>query len=204
MAHLPIDQTIATLLSALGSVAPEAVIGLLSGQLDELRAGNHATLLTFGIIGAIWSSSAAMVAIIDVLNHAYDVTEWRPWWKRRLLAIALTLGLAAFIVIALILVLVGPGVVAWAADWFGFAPRLAQLWAYLRWPLIVFFVVFGVDLVYHFAPNLRRDWAWFTPGSVLATAVWIGVSFAFKYYVAQFADYSATHGAIGSVIVILL
>ena len=37
-----------------------------------------------------------MVAIIDALNHAYDITEWRPWWKRRLVAIALTMVLAMF------------------------------------------------------------------------------------------------------------
>jgi membrane protein len=65
-------------------------------------------------------------------------------------------------------------------------------------------VMLGVDLVYHFAPNINRSWTWLTPGSVLATLLWIGVSFAFKLYVSRFADFNATQGAIGGVIVVLL
>lgn len=38
-------------------------------------------ILTIGILGAIWSSSVAVVAIIGGLNRAYDIEEGRPWWK---------------------------------------------------------------------------------------------------------------------------
>jgi hypothetical protein len=49
---------------------------------------------------ALWSSSAAVVAITDALNRAYDIEEGRPWWKVRLIAIGLTLSLAAFVLVA--------------------------------------------------------------------------------------------------------
>ena len=204
LGYLPIDRALTTLLAALGPVAPAEMIALLRGQIDELRQGSHASLLTVGILGAIWSSSAATVAIIDALNHAYDVAERRPWWKRRLVALGLTIGLAVFIVAALLFVLIGPDVVRWAGGRFGFASGVAGAWAIVRWPLIISFVMLGVDLVYHFAPNLRRDWAWITPGSMLATVLWIASSLAFKLYVSRFADFNATHGAIGGVVVILL
>jgi membrane protein len=42
------------------------------------------------------------------------------------------------------------------------------------------------------------------PGSLLATLLWIGSSFGFKFYVTNFGSYHATYGAIGGVIVILL
>jgi membrane protein len=204
LGYLPIDGALIALLAAIEPVAPREIIVLLRDQIAELRTGNHASLLTFGIVGAIWSSSAATVAIIDAMNRAYDVTEWRPWWKRRLVALGLTIGLAVFIVAALLFVLVGPDMVLWAATRFGFAPAVASVWSVLRWPLIVLFVMLGIDLVYHFAPNLRRDWAWLTPGSVLAMVVWIGSSLAFKLYVSRFADFNETHGAIGGIIVVLL
>lgn len=204
LGYVPIDRALATLLIALGPVAPEEMIALVRGQIDELTSGSHGGLLTLGIIGAIWSSSAATVAIIDALNRAYDVAEWRPWWKRRLVAIGLTIGLALFIVAALVFVLLGPEVAQWAVRAFGLAPAVAMIWSAIRWPLIILLVMLGVDLVYHFAPNLKRTWTWLTPGSVLATLLWIGVSFAFKLYVARFADFNATHGAIGGVIVVLL
>jgi len=204
LGYVPIDRALATLLIALGPVAPEEMIALVRGQIDELTSGSHGGLLTLGIVGAIWSSSAATVAIIDALNRAYDVAEWRPWWKRRLVAIGLTIGLALFIVAALVFVLLGPEVAQWAVRAFGLAPAVALIWSGVRWPLIILLVMLGVDLVYHFAPNLKRSWTWLTPGSVLATLLWIGVSFAFKLYVSRFADFNATHGAIGGVIVVLL
>jgi membrane protein len=107
--YLPVENALSELLAAVGTVAPQELVRLLRGQLAQIADGNQASLLTLGIIGAIWSSSAAMVAIIDALNRAYDVTEWRPWWKRRLLAIFLTVALALFVIIALALVLVGLG-----------------------------------------------------------------------------------------------
>jgi len=202
--YLPVENALNQLLAALGTVAPQELVRLLRGQLAQIAEGSHASLLTLGVIGALWSSSAAMVAIIDALNRAYDVTEWRPWWKRRLVAMLLTVALALFIVIALALVLVGPAAAFRLADWLGFGSAVARLWALGRWPVILLCVILSVDLVYHFAPNRRDHWVWITPGSVLATALWIVCSFALRIYVTNFGDYTATYGAIGGAIVTML
>ena len=202
--HLPIENVLTQLLEALGPIAPSEVLTLLRTQLDEVARGSYASLLTLGIVGAIWSSSAAMVAIIDALNHAYDIEERRPWWKRRIVAIALTVALALFIVTSLVLVLVGPDVASLMAGWVGLGPAFSLSWAIARWPLMIFLVILGVDLVYHFAPNRRSRWVWITPGSLLATSLWVASSFAFKFYVANLANFNATYGAIGGVVVLLL
>ena len=204
LGYLPIEDLLTELLAALGSVAPGDVLALLRQQLDELAQGSSGGLLTVGVAGAVWSSSAAMVAIIDALNRAYDVTDWRPWWKRRGLAVALTLALALFIIVAMALVLIGPDVAAWFARRAGLGSAFAVAWAIARWPVMIFLIVLGVDLVYHFAPNRRRIWVWLSPGSLLATALWLLTSFGFKFYVSNFANYNATYGAIGGVIVMLL
>jgi len=202
--YLPVENVLTQLLEALGTIAPSEVLTLLRTQLDEVVRGSYGSLLTLGIVGAIWSSSAAMVAIIDALNHAYDIEERRPWWKRRIVAIALTVALALFIVTSLVLVLVGPDVAALMAGWVGLGPAFSLVWAIARWPLMIFLVVLGVDLVYHFAPNRRGRWVWITPGSLLATSLWMASSFAFKFYVANLANFNATYGAIGGVVVLLL
>lgn len=202
--YIPVENALDDLLAALDTVAPRELVQLLRQQLDQVAAGSRASLLTLGIIGAIWSSSAATVAIIDTLNRAYDVTEWRPWWKRRLLAIVLTIALALFTIISLTLVLIGPQLALRAAEWLRLAPVVAFLWGIIRWPAIIFFAVLGLDLVYHFAPNRTGRWVWITPGALLATALWIASSFAFRVYVANFTDYTATYGAIGGAIVTML
>jgi membrane protein len=202
--YVPVENALDELLATLGTVAPRELVALMRDQLLEVAGGSEASLLTVGIVGAIWSSSAAMVAIIDALNRAYDVGEWRPWWKRRALAVVLTVALALFIIVSLALVLIGPGLAERTAAWLDLAPVAVLLWAILRWPVMFLLVVLGVDLVYHFAPNRRRGWTWITPGSLVATVLWIASSFAFKVYVVNFGNYTATYGAIGGIIVTML
>ena len=202
--HAGLDTTLALLLNVFGAVAPGELMSLLRAQLDQLADGGHASLLTLGMLGALWSSSAGMVAVIDALNHAYDVREWRPWWKRRLVAITLTAAMALFIVLSLMLVLVGPALAFRLSGWLRIEPIAALLWSLLRWPVMIGCVVLAVDLVYHFAPNRKTRWQWLTPGSVLATALWLVGSFGFKLYVANLGDYTAAYGAIGGVIVTML
>jgi membrane protein len=202
--YLPVENALGELLAALDHVAPPELVALLRGQIEQLMAGSRASLLTLGILGAIWSSSAATVAIIDALNRAYDVTEWRPWWKRRIVAILLTVALALFTLISLTLVLVGPQIASWAGTWLGLAPVIPIIWTMARWPVMIACAVLALDLVYHFAPNRPGRWAWMTPGALLATVLWVVSSFAFKFYVTNFGDYTATYGAIGGAIVTML
>ena len=147
---------------------------------------------------------ASMVGIIDALNRAYDVGEWRPWWKQRLLAIVLTGTLAVFILLTLALILIGPALASRIAAWFGLAPAILVAWRLIRWPVMILCVVIGVDLVYHFAPNRATHWFWITPGAVLATVFWITSSFGFKLYVENAGNYTAAYGTIGGIIITML
>jgi membrane protein len=204
IAYLPVEDALSRLLATLGTVAPLELVVLLQRQLERLASGDSAGLITLGVAGAIWSSSAAMVAIIDALNQAYDIAEWRPWWKRRLVAIALTIALTIFTSIAFSMVLAGPDVAAWLPRT-GAAGTLAALISQvLRWPVMIACAVIALDLLYHFAPNRRERWAWITPGALLAMTLWIASSFGFKLYLTNVADYTATYGAIGGAVVTMI
>ena len=93
---------------SLGPFVSPQVLELIQDQMRRLGNNENGGLLTFGVAGALWSSSAALVSIVGALNRAYDIEEGRPWWKVRLVAIGLTLGVALFVLVALSLVLVGP------------------------------------------------------------------------------------------------
>jgi membrane protein len=65
--------------------------------MRRLANNENGGLLTFGVGGALWSSSAALVSIVGALNRVYDIEEGRPLWTVRLIAIGLTLGVAAIV-----------------------------------------------------------------------------------------------------------
>lgn len=191
-------------LASVSGVLPADVFSILQGQVKLLAGGRNAGLLTFGFLMALWSSSAAMVAITDALNRVYDIEEARPWWKVRLTAIVLTIALAVFVLVAIFLVMVGPTLAEWLASQMGLGTAFEITWKVVQWPVVLAMIAIGIGLINYFAPDAEQDWEWVTPGAVLATILWLVASLAFKFYVANFADYNATYGSLGGLIVLLL
>jgi len=66
---------------SLGPFVSPQVLELIQEQMRRLANDESGGLLTFGVAGALWSSSAALVSIVGALNRAYDIDEGRPWWK---------------------------------------------------------------------------------------------------------------------------
>jgi membrane protein len=198
-------DTILQMFELLRGFAPPEALRLIIDQIVKLRATDPGGILTIGVLTALWSSSAAMTAIIDTLNRAYDIQEGRPWWMVRLTAIGLTVGVALFIILSFTLILFGPTAAEWIADTTRLGTAFEWAWKILQWPLVFAFVATAMAIVYYFAPDAEQDWVWLTPGSVLATALWLLSSLGFKYYVANWGNYDAeTYGAIGGVMVLML
>ena len=189
---------------SLGPFVSPQVLELIQEQMRRLANDENGGLLTFGVAGALWGSSAALVSIVGALNRAYDIEEGRPWWKVRLVAIGLTLGVAAIVLVALMLVLVGPTLADTLGQSTGWGAPFEWAWLVLQWPLVFALVATGIGLLYYFGPDAEQDWVWITPGAIAATSLWLVISLLFKLYVANFTDYEGSYGTVGGVIVVLL
>ena len=198
------QQMIQQMLGSVGAVAPDDMMQIIRGQVTSITEGEHTGVLTVGFLLALWSSSAAVVAITDALNRAYDIEEGRPWWKVRLTAILLTLALAILVVLAFGLILVGPTLAEWLAAHTGMGPVFEWTWKILQWPIVFALVVVALALVNYFGPDAEQEWSWVSPGAVLATVLWLVASLAFKFYVANFASYNDTYGSLGGVVVLMM
>ena len=188
----------------LGPIAPEAVVTLLQDQLTSLSNSGDASLLSIGLLMALWSSSAAMVSVIDAMNRAYDIEDSRAWWKRRAIAIALTIGLALFILTSFGLIVAGPWLADFVGRHLGLAPALTLAWKTLQWPVVFLLASTGFGVVYYFAPDAEQEWVWITPGALVATVLWFLASLAFRYYVVNFGNYEEAYGTLGGIILTLL
>jgi membrane protein len=200
----PVENLIDEIVQMLGRVAPPDVLKILVEQIQKISQSNAGGILTIAFLFTIWSSSSAVVSMCSTLNAAYDITEGRPWWKVRLTAIGLTLGLALFILVSMTLVIAGPTLAERIADTMRLGAAFEWTWKIVQWPVVFVLVATGIAMVYYFAPDAEQEWVWITPGSILATTLWVAVSLGFKFYIANFANYNETYGAIGGVMVLLL
>jgi membrane protein len=171
----------------------------------EVTNSSSAGKLSFGLLLALWAASTGMEAITDALNTAYGVEETRPWWKRRLAAVLLTIALSVLIMAALALVIGGGRLADYLAALFGFGSAFMWAWKILQWPLALGSMLAAFALIYYFAPDLRdQDWKWITPGAVIGITLWLLASFGLKGYLHYFNSYSRTYGSVGAVIVLML
>ncbi len=204
LGFLPLAGLQERLMAYVSQVLPPEAAGTVERTLLEILQEQRGGLLSVGALAALWASSNGMASVMTTLNIAYNVTDGRPWWKRRLLAIVLTIGFSAFVMSALVLLVFGPKLAEVAARWLGLGGVFTVLWNVVSLPVVIVFALIGVGLVYYLAPATQQRWRWITPGAVLALVLWLAMSFGLRLYVTQFTNYNATYGSIGGVILLML
>ncbi len=154
--------------------APADTRDLLNSIVDDAIAkvggggASLGTLLT--ALLALWSGSNAVGALIEAFNRAYDVEEGRPFVKKKLLTLGLTLVLALSVNIAFVLLVFGERIGHWIADQAGLGSAFDVIWNLSRWPLAIAAVALILAVLYYAGPDVEQSFRWSSPGSILATA----------------------------------
>lgn len=201
--YLPIPNLFENILSTMSRVVPQESMGLVR-RVAATVVQPHGGLLTFGVVGTIWTASGGFAGLIEALNVAYDVPETRPIWKTRLLAIGLTFVTGLLLLVGLGVIIFGPKIGAWVANGVGLGWTFMQTWPYIKWGVSIGFTVLAVEIIYFWAPNVKqRFWATL-PGAVIGVAFWIGTSYALSYYFQNFANFNKTYGTLGAAMALMV
>jgi membrane protein len=182
------------------TLSPETakLIGTQIQQVTSSAGGALGLATVIGILTALWSASSGMKALITGVNLAYDESEGRKFVKLRGLALVLTLGAMVLLAVALALIVGFPAV---PDSW----PTVLQ-WtaAILRFVLLAVLLLAGLAALYRYAPDRDKPkWGWASPGSVVATVLWVLASVGFSIYVNAFGNYNKTYGALAGIIILM-
>ena len=197
-------EQVARHISALAQTMPQDAASLIGNQLRNIveTAGSAAGLgLLLSLAIALYGAMRGASGIITALNIVFDVDESRSFLRQTGMALVITLGLLVVFIVASL----GISVMGFLEDLLpalgGVVHVLLQI---VFWLAAAAFVSFVIALIYRYAPNRpETEWRWLTPGSSLATIVWVAATFAFAFYVRNFGSYNATYGALGAVIIFL-
>jgi membrane protein len=200
------SSAIQPLIDNLTTVAPGPAKQIVTGALKGLQqSGGSGVLFIVALAGAIWSASGYISAFMDASNAIYDTEEGRPIWKKLPLRIAITVLMLVLLAGgAVAVVLTGP-IAEQVGTLFGVGDSALQIWNIAKWPVLVLIAAFMFAVLYYSAPNVKQPGLGsLLPGGLLAVVLWIVASAAFALYVASFASYDKTYGALGGVIVFLV
>ena len=197
-------ETVEPQLEVLRNLLPPTAWALIHDRVHMLVTQPPGTLGRSLLIStglAFWSSATGVKSILSALNLAYGEREKRGFFRFQFVAFAITLaailgaclGLALLVGLPTLLKFVG---VAWHQT------ALIQVASF---GLLVSSLLGGLSVLYRYGPSRERPrWTWVTPGSVIATVLWMAASALFSFYVGHLASYDATYGPLGTVVGIMM
>lgn len=184
----------------LRQIMPGSAFTLIETTLQEVAENTSGSKLTIGILITLWSASAGIDNLRGALNEVYNLKENRSWFKTKLLAVLLTLGIGVLIFVAIVSVFYGTHLLDYLLPID--SPYLLMP---LRWLIVLVALIMTFALLYNFAPNHDAiDWKWITPGALVGIVLWLLLSGIFRVYLNYFDSYAKTYGSLGAVIILLL
>jgi membrane protein len=200
--YVPIPHQ--NILGMIRDFAPSEAMALIEKNVKEIMSQRNGGLLSFGIIGTIWSASNGINAIVRAFNKAYNVKESRSFIVARGMAVLLTFGMIFVFLLALILPVFGKEIGLFLFSQLGYTEEFIKIWNALSWlgsAIILFLIFTGL---YWIAPNVKIKCKSAFPGAIFATVGWIISSVGLSFYVGHISNYSLTYGGIGAIIVLMI
>jgi len=186
-------------------IVPVDAARLIEDQLISVvtTAAEQAGLgLAVALAISIYGAMRAASAMIQALNVIYEEEEGRNFFVTTLLAAGLTVGA----VLAAIVGLLAAGALAYLGQFAGVLGSTGVVLVQIAtWLIAGAIASAGFAFVYRYGPDrARARWSWLSIGSVAATVLWLVATVGFGVYAANFANYNATYGALGAVVVLLM
>ena len=192
-------------LQGLTQLLPADAARLIGEQLvsvTQAAQGEKGFGLLLALLLSLYGGMRGASSIITALNIVYEEEEGRGFIRTTLLAFLMTLGVVLVGVVGIIAVSV-MGFVDNLLS--GAGPAIHWLVRLLSWALATLLASLAIAAVYRYGPDRDEPkWRWLTPGSIIATLLWLVATLGFGFYVSNFGSYNATYGSLGAVVVLLM
>ena len=181
---------------------PQDAWSLIANQIESLlslRSDNLTIATILSLLLALWTTRAAVAALMRGLNAIYGLPNRAGHWHQ-LRALLLTFVMIGLVICGMLAAVVGPLRL-------GFVPlgRFAALGLeVVNLGLSLLLVVVGVALMYRLGLNRNIHHPLFTRGIFVAVVIWVAASRGFVIYLANFDTYNRIYGSIGAVVALLM
>ncbi len=191
-------------LGTMAVFAPPEMMKTLLPAIQQVTQNRSGSLLTIGLALALYSAASSVSAFRLALNLSYGVEETRSFWWRKLQDFAIVIVGSVLVMLLSVAIILGPWV--WrVVAWFAFVnPADMELWHIARYSAALVVLAAGVIALHRILPNATLSLRQILPGALTTTIIWIVTASLLTLYFGEFADYDATYGSLGGVIVTLM
>lgn len=202
---IPIPNFQTELLTIFENVLPSNAFVLIESTLIEVITKRSGGLLFFMFITTVIFSTNGIHAVINAFNVSTHEFKIRSWFSQRITSFLLLFVIFVLLSSAIIIILLGKIVLNELVNLNIIEMNFTfYLLSIAKWIVFISLIFFSISVLYYQIPADKKEWRFLTPGSMVATFLFVISSLGFSFYVNNFGQYNKLFGSIGSLIVILL
>jgi membrane protein len=202
---VPLPNFQEELIKLFESILPVAAYSFLETTIIDIVTNKSGGLLLITFLATIVFSTNGIHAVINAFVVSAHSFNSRSWFNQRKISIVLLVIVVIMISLAGFLVIFGKMAVDRLVQ-VGILEKHLVLYLLisLKWILIILLLFMAISALYYLAPAKRTDFKFLSPGSTLATMLFILTSLGFSAYVNSYGQYNKLYGWIGTLMVILI
>lgn len=203
--YIPISGFQDSLLELFQNFIPKKAYDAVEGTLFDIVKRPRGGLLSLGFIMAMYFSTNGIHSLIQSFNQTHHSIETRNWALIRLVSILLVFILSLLVVLAIMLITIGPVIIDFLAKEHIIHDALGYyLISAVKWIISLTLLFFAFSFLYYLAPARKSRFRFISAGSTLATILTAATSIGFNYYVNNLSRYNSLYGSIGTLIIVLV
>lgn len=203
--YIPIPNFQTELMDLLEQLIPSDTFETIEETLADIVMYPRSGLLSIGCITTVIIVSNGVTAVIRAFNTSINVHETRSFVNLRVSSLIMVGLITVLLATAIALLIFGRTILAFLiAKRILFGTFSTVMFYVVQWLIILTLCIVSVSVIYYFAPAKRTHMGFISTGSVMATMLLLATSAGFGYYLANFSNYNALYGSIGTLIAILV
>ena len=203
--YIPIPNFQTELMDLLEQLIPSETFETIEETLADIVMYPRSGLLSIGCITTIVIVSNGVTAVIRAFNASTNTHESRSFVNLRVSSLIMVGLITVLLATAIALLIFGRTILAYLiAKRILFGTFSTVMFYVVQWLIILTLCIVSVSVIYYFAPAKRTHMGFISTGSVMATILLLATSAGFGYYLANFSNYNALYGSIGTLIAILV
>ena len=104
----------------------------------------------------------------------------------------------------MVLIVLGNHIFNWFLHFIPWLSKFDLIFKYGKYAGMLIFLIVFLLLVYMHIPNRKSRVRYEFPGALFSTIVWLAFSWAFSFYISNFAQYSVTYGSLATIVIFIL
>lgn len=203
--YIPIPNFQTELMDLLEQLIPSETFETIEETLADIVMYPRSGLLSIGCITTIVIVSNGVTAVIRAFNASTNTHESRSFVNLRVSSLIMVGLITVLLATAIALLIFGRTILAYLiAKRILFGTFSTVMFYVVQWFIILTLCIVSVSVIYYFAPAKRTHMGFISTGSVMATILLLATSAGFGFYLANFSNYNALYGSIGTLIAILV